>query len=94
MATADPPVESELCYFTHAVGNTIYGGYYRILALDCIDVHAVGLVKTVSLDNRSPLTAACEALEQFLLITQRLGLPLRDVALPLLEPMAPHSMPV
>ena len=67
--------DSALCPFTHTVGNVRYQGCFRPVVLDCIDVFAVGLIKTVALDDRAPTAAACDTLEELVLIRQRLGWP-------------------
>jgi hypothetical protein len=65
-----------LRHFTHTVSSARYEGYFRPLALDCIEVTAVGLIRTIALCGRSPIDVAREALEEFLLIRQHLGWPI------------------
>jgi hypothetical protein len=72
------PAAAALRHFTHTVDGTRYQGYFRPTTLECIEVIAVGLIKTIALYGRSPLDVAREALEELLLIRQHLGWPSVD----------------
>lgn len=67
--------KSDLAFFTHAIGGETYGGWYRVLPADCIEILAVGLMQTLSLDGRRPEEVACSALEEFIRARQKLGQP-------------------
>ena len=65
-----------LDYFTHQIDGTRFGGWYRPLCEGTIEVLAVGLIRTLELQGRSPQAVACQALEEFVRLRQTLGLPL------------------
>jgi hypothetical protein len=67
-----------LDYFTHQVDGTRFGGWYRPLSEGCIEVLAVGLIRTLELQGRPPQVVACQALEEFVRLRQQLGLPLPE----------------
>lgn len=68
--------ESELSYFTHQIDGADYGGWYRDLAPGSIEVLSVGLIRTIPLEGRTAQAAATEALEEFVRIRLREGLPI------------------
>jgi hypothetical protein len=66
----------ELSYFTHQIDGADYGGWYRDLAPDSIEVLSVGLIRTIALEGRSAQAAASAALEEFVRVRQGQGLPI------------------
>jgi hypothetical protein len=76
MNTEQKEPETGLRYFTHPFENANYGGWYRPLGDDAIEVLAVGLIRTVRLGGRNPEIAACEALDEFVRLRKSYGLPL------------------
>jgi hypothetical protein len=68
--------DAELSYFTHQIDGADYGGWYRDLASGCIEVLSVGLIRTIPLEGRSAQVAASEALEEFVRVRLRQGLPI------------------
>jgi hypothetical protein len=52
-------------FFTHFVGEELYGGWYRVLSPTEVEVQGVGLLERVSWEGRSPEAAAQCCLEEF-----------------------------
>jgi hypothetical protein len=73
--TNTPSNKSDLVFFTHIVGGQTYGAWYRMLPSDCIELLAIGLIQILSLDGRRPEDVACDALEEFVRVRQKLGQP-------------------
>jgi hypothetical protein len=68
--------DSQLSYFTHHIDGADYGGWYRDLAPGSIEVLSVGLIRTIALEGRIAQVAASEALEEFVRVRLRQGLPI------------------
>ncbi|WP_129645798.1 hypothetical protein [Peristeroidobacter agariperforans] len=67
--------KSDLVFFTQVVGRETYGAWYRVLPVDCIEILAIGLMRTLPLDGRDPEDVACDALEEFVRARIKLGQP-------------------
>jgi len=68
--------EHDLSYFTQQIDGIAFGGWYRHLGTDAIEVLTVGLMRTVRLDGRLPADAAGQAMEEFVRARKRVGLPI------------------
>jgi hypothetical protein len=67
--------KTDLVFFTHIVGGQTYGAWYRMLPSDCIEILSIGLMQILSLDGRRAEDVACDALEEFVRVRQKLGHP-------------------
>lgn len=66
---------TDLNFFVHRVNGVEYGGWYRVVAPDCIEVLAPGLMTILPLDGKSAEEASCRALEDFIRGRLRVGAP-------------------
>lgn len=67
---------NELRYFVLKLNGREYGGWYRLVDDECIEVIAPGFLSTVLLDGRAPEDVSCQLLEQFIRVRMRQGAPL------------------
>lgn len=66
---------SDLQYFTTAIDGSNHSGWYRVLPGDCIEVLAIGLMRTLTLDGHSAEVVAVRALTEFVRARQLRGEP-------------------
>ena len=56
---------SDLHYFSTAIDGNKHGGWYRLLPGECIEVLAIGLMRTLPLEDQSAEIVAVRALTEF-----------------------------
>lgn len=56
---------AELRYFSHSIDGTLYGGWFRHLSPNEVEVFAAGLLKKIVIGAQDPEQAARETLEAF-----------------------------
>ena len=69
------PHDEALQYFVLKLDGREYGGWYRLIDSDCLEVLAPGLFTIVLLDGESPEAVSCRLLEQFVRVRLRQGAP-------------------
>jgi hypothetical protein len=67
--------QSSLHHFTVEIEGTIYGGWYRMMPNDCLEVLAIGLMQVRPLDGRIPMELAEQSLAEFIRARKKLGEP-------------------
>jgi hypothetical protein len=67
--------QSSLHHFTIDVEGTTYGGWYRMMPNDCLEVLAIGLMQVRPLDGRVPVELAKQSLAEFIRARKKLGEP-------------------
>jgi hypothetical protein len=71
---------AELNFFIHRIGGTEYGGWFRLVAPDCVEVLAPGLMTVLPLDGQTVEEVSCRALEDFIRGRLRVGAPVPAAA--------------
>jgi hypothetical protein len=71
---------SNLNFFVHRIGGVEYGGWFRIVAPDCIEVMAPGFMSVLPLDGKTVEEVSCRALEEFVRGRLRTGAPVPPAA--------------
>ncbi len=66
---------SDLQYFSIALGGSNHGGWYRLLPGDCVEMLAIGLMRTLPLEGQSAEVLAVHALTEFVRERQLRGEP-------------------
>lgn len=74
------PPNADLSFFVHRIQGVEYGGWFRIVAPDCIEVIAPGFMTILSLDGKSAEEVSCRALEDFIRGRLRVGAPVPAAA--------------
>ena len=67
--------KSDLDYFVHKIDGIEYGGWFRLVGADCIEILAPGFVTVVPLNGRSVEEVSCRALEDYVRGRLRVGSP-------------------
>jgi hypothetical protein len=75
LAPARAGAMHKLTFFTHLIDGKLYGAWYRVRSTTEVEVQAVGLLKVVSWEGRSPEAAAQCCLEEFVAQCQQAGEP-------------------
>ena len=71
---------TDLVYFVHSIDDIQYGGWFRLMAPDCVEVLAPGLMTILSLDGRPAQEVSCRVLEEFIRGRLKIGAPVPAVA--------------
>jgi hypothetical protein len=71
---------AELNFFVHRIGGTEYGGWFRLVAPDCVEVLAPGFMSILPLDGKTVEEVSCRALEDFIRGRLRVGSPVPNAA--------------
>ena len=69
------PPNSDLSFFVLRIQGVEYGGWFRVVAPDCIEVLAPGFMAILPLDGKSAEEVSCHALEDFIRARLRVGAP-------------------
>jgi hypothetical protein len=75
LAPARAGAMHKLTFFTHLIDGKLYGAWYRVRSTTEVEVQAVGLLKIVAWEGRSPQAAAQCCLEEFVAQRQAEGEP-------------------
>ena len=67
-----------LQYFVLKIDGREYGGWYRLIESDCLEVLAPGFFTIAVLDGESPQRVACRVFEQFVRVRLRQRAPLPE----------------
>lgn len=82
------PPNSDLSFFVLKIQGVEYGGWFRVVAPDCIEVLAPGFMAILPLNAKSAEEVSCRALEDFIRGRLRVGAPV-PAAAPVKETVAP-----
>ena len=82
---------TDLNFFIHRIAGTEYGGWFRMVAPDCIEVLAPGLMTILPLDGKTVEEVSCRALEDFIRGRLRVGAPV-PAAAPAKERITPDHV--
>lgn len=72
--------DSEFRFFVLNFHGRAYGGWYRLIDSDRMEVLAPGFHSTVMLDRGSPEVLSCQVLEQFIRVRVQQGAPLPSMS--------------
>ena len=84
------PADSELRYFVHRIDGIEYGGWFRLVEPDCIEVLSQGLMTILPLDGKSVEEVSCRVLEDFVRGRLRTGAPVPPAAPAKEQPKPDH----
>lgn len=73
LAPARAGAMHRLTFFTHLIDGKLYGAWYRVRSTTEVEIQALGLLKVVSWEGRSPEAAARCSLEEFVAQRQAEG---------------------